>query len=65
MPASEAQRAAQRRYNDKAYDRFAILVRKGTRDVYKQAANSRGLSLAKFAVAAMEEYIINHPVEGE
>lgn len=46
MAYSEAQKRASRKYNEKAYDKLAISVPKGKREVYKELAASRGKSLA-------------------
>ena len=63
MSRTESQRLAQQRYNDKAYDRLAILIKKGKREEYKLAAKVRGLGLAEMVRSSVEEYIENHPVE--
>ena len=63
MSRTESQRLAQQRYNDKAYDRLAILIKKGKREEYKRAAKIRGLGLAEMVRSSVEEYIENHPVE--
>lgn len=67
MPSkrTEARRRAEARYKDKTYDRIAINVLKGVRDVWKDAAEKRGLSLRRLVVDGVEEYMENHPVEGE
>lgn len=38
--------AVKRRYNDKAYDRFEMVFKKGLRDRYKAFAESNGETLA-------------------
>ena len=43
---TDAKRRADRKYSDKAYDRVAIRVHKGTRSRWHDAAADRGLSLA-------------------
>ena len=60
--ASQARLDANRRYREKAYDRVSIVVKKGTRDEWKQAAAVRGMSLAGILQSGVEEYIANHPV---
>lgn len=60
---SAAQLAAVKRYRAKTYDTVAFDVPKGTRDKYKQAATSFGLSLAKFLATSADEFIQNHAGE--
>ena len=42
---SEAQKEATARYNKKAYDRIDLIVPKGQRQVIKDFANSKGISI--------------------
>lgn len=63
MPKTAGQKLSQQKYNDKTYDRLAILVKKGKRDEYKQAAEERGLKYAEMIRLAIEEFIENHPVK--
>lgn len=63
MARTESQKLSQQRYNDKNYDRLAILLKKGKRDEYKKAAKLRGLGLAELVRTSVEEYIANHKVE--
>lgn len=42
---TEAKKKANRKYNDKAYDRISIVVKKGQRDEFKRYAESKGMSL--------------------
>lgn len=58
---TDAKRRADRKYSDKAYDRVAIRVHKGTRSRWHDAAAARGVSLAALIVAAVTEYIQQHP----
>lgn len=58
MPTARTK--ANRKYNEKAYDKVQIQVHKGLKDVWKQAAERLGLSLAGLIVKAVEEYIQNH-----
>lgn len=44
-------------YNKAAYDNLHLRVKKGTKEVYKAAADSLGMSLAGLVVAAVDEYI--------
>lgn len=62
MKKVNPQTVATNKYNDKAYDRLAIRIKKGLREKYKQSAKERGLSLAKFVTVAIEEYIMRHPI---
>ena len=57
---TEAQRRAEARYKDSHYDRIAVNVIKGTRDVWKSEAERLGLSLRRLIVCGVEEYIKNH-----
>ena len=45
MALSEARKKANEKYNAKAYDQVKVLVKKGQRDIIKQHAESKGLSL--------------------
>lgn len=58
---TDAKRLANRRYSDKAYDRVAIRVYRGMRQVWHDAARARGLSLAGLIVLAVAEYVQCHP----
>lgn len=58
---TDAKRRADRKYSDKAYDRVAIRVHKGTRSRWHDEATRRGLSLAGLIVTAVTEYIETHP----
>lgn len=37
--------ASKQKYNDKAYDRIALTVKKGEKDIIKAYAESKGMSL--------------------
>ena len=63
MGRTEAQRAAQQRYNSKAYDLVNFRVKKGMKEEYKKAAQDRGLGLMELVRNSVDEYIINHPIE--
>ena len=56
---SQAKYEANRRYDDKAYDRLAIRVRKGRRDIYKQLAELRGESLAGMIINLLDGLAID------
>ena len=45
MAQTKAHQKASNKYNAKAYDRLAILVKKGERDIIKAHAEAQGLSL--------------------
>ena len=59
---TESQKLAQAKYNAANYDRVAILVKKGKRDEWKQAAAARGIAYADLIRRGADEYIANHPV---
>lgn len=42
---AKSQTVASNKYNAKAYDRIALQVKKGQRDIIRQHAESKGLSL--------------------
>lgn len=42
---SKTSTASKRKYNEKAYDRIALVVKKGQREEIKKYAESRGMSL--------------------
>ena len=63
MPRTESQKLSQQRYNERTYDRLAILLKKGKRDEYRKEAELRGLGLMEFFRQAAEEYIANHKVD--
>ena len=54
-PISEAKKRADAKWAKKAYESVAIRVRKGTRDLWRQAADKQGLSLAAYIQAAVAE----------
>lgn len=58
-----ARTRANRRYNEKNYDKIQIQAHKGTRAQWKQEADARGLSLAALIVTAVTEYLTQHPPE--
>lgn len=59
---TDARRRADLKYKNTHFDRLAVMIPKGTRDVYKQAASDRGLSLRQFVIRSMDEFIVNHPI---
>ena len=52
-----AQTRAKNKYNAKAYDRIALQVKKGRRDILKARAESQGESLNGFINRAIDETI--------
>lgn len=51
----ESQRAATARYNKKTYDRIAIMVKKGQREVIKAFAQRQGKSVNRLVIDLLEE----------
>ena len=45
------------------WERLAVEIPKGKRDIYKMAARELGLSLSKLIQNGVEEYIKNHGAE--
>lgn len=60
MAYNEARKKANMKYQKEHQEQIAIRVKKGTRDIYKKAADEFGLSFAGFIIAAMDEYIERH-----
>lgn len=52
-----AQTRAKNKYNAKAYDRVALQVKKGRKDIIKQHAEQHGESLNGFINRAIDETI--------
>ena len=52
---AKAQTRAKTKYNDKAYDRLAIRIPKGEKDLVKSWAAAAGMSLAEYVRAACYE----------
>jgi len=44
-------------YQKEKYDRITVLVDKGKKDVYKEAAENEGLSLSAFVMKCVDEKI--------
>lgn len=55
MAYTQAQNKATQKYSEKAYDQIKIVVPKGTRDKYKQQAESRGMSLNSYIISLLEK----------
>lgn len=60
MAATKSQIRSINAYRDKNFDRLEIIVRKGKKAEYKQAADSFGIGLMELARRGIEEYIANH-----
>lgn len=58
----KASTRAKRKYNDKAYDRLTMNIKKGRKDELKTIADGQGLSLNAFILTAIDEKIdrLNH-----
>ena len=48
---------AKRKYNEKAYDRLTMNIKKGRKDELKTIADSQGRSLNAFVLSARDEKI--------
>jgi len=57
MPISEARKRANRKYNEKAYDRIALTVKKGEKDRLKAHAEQQGETLNGFINRAIDEAV--------
>lgn len=51
--------AVKNRYNNKAYDRIAVVVAKGRKNIIQAAAERAGLSLNAYIVKAIERQMSN------
>ena len=49
-----------RDYSKENYERINLTVKKGLKDVYKEAAQKLGFNISSFFVAAADEYIERH-----
>lgn len=60
---SNASTRAKRKYNEKAYDRLTMNIKKGRKDELKAIAEGQGQSLNAFVLSAIDEKInrLNHP----
>lgn len=56
-PVSEAKKRADAKWRAKAYEPVSIQVRKGTRALWREAAEKQGMSLASYIQAAVNEKI--------
>ena len=57
MAYSPAQNRANQKYQNKAYDRLAVRVKKGKREEYKQAAEKNGESLAGMITRLLDQEV--------
>lgn len=57
MRKTHTSTAVKSRYNEKAYDRFLVTVKKGEKDDIQQCAQSVGMSLNGFIVQAINEHM--------
>ncbi len=55
MAYSEAQKRASRKYNENNYDRLYITIAKGKKEIIKEKAAEKGMSLNEFVVKIIEE----------
>lgn len=46
--------ASKNKYNEKAYDRVNLILKKGQKDIIRQRAESRGMSLNGYINALIE-----------
>lgn len=55
MPISEAKKKADNEWRKRALESISIRVRKGTREIWRQAADCAGMSLAAYIQTAVNE----------
>lgn len=55
--------ASKRKYNEKAYDRINIVVPKGMKEKYQEAAKEKKMSLNAYINKLMEDDNKNSPAE--
>lgn len=55
MPYSEAQKRATRKYQEKAYDRLELQLKKGNKERYREYAESKGMSLNAYITHLIEQ----------
>ena len=60
---SKAQTRASNKYNAKAYDRIALQVKKGQREIIREYAESRGMSLNGYINSLIREDMQAHGAE--
>lgn len=57
MPTSKARQKANRKWNESNLDRIYLTMKKGQKDIVKQAAQNENESLNSFINHAIEYYI--------
>ena len=60
---AKAETKAKNKYNAKAYDRIALQVKKGQREVIREYAESRGMSLNGYINTLIREDMKAHGAE--
>lgn len=55
MPISQAKKKADNEWRKRALESISIRVRKGTREIWREAADRAGLSLAAYIQTAVKE----------
>lgn len=60
MAVPKSRLLANSRYQDKAYDKTTIALKKGKLDFYKTEAQKRKISFVELIQVGVEEYIKNH-----
>ena len=58
---TSAQRAASEKYMERQTDRMTLRLPKGVKDEWTQAAQSAGMSLTQYIIAAVEAQINKDP----
>lgn len=53
----KSQTKAKNKYNEKTYDRIPLVVKKGTKDIWKSEAERQGLSLNAFICSVISQRI--------
>lgn len=61
MPVSEARKRANAKYNQKAYDRIELKVKKGEKEKIREFAESQGESVNAFINRAIAEAMGDAP----
>lgn len=56
MPASEAKMRYIDEYNKENYEKVTLQVKKGVREVWRQYADRRGLSMVGYVTEAIDHY---------
>lgn len=56
-PRGEAATRAKRKYDAENYEFHRLVMKKGTKQQYQDAANKMGVSLSRWLVLAAEEFL--------